>query len=268
MHLSMAFPYHEMLWKMSCMQSMKTLPVWEKWQKTWEVEQIWPWSQCTCLRTVCMCQSLFRLCICQSESLGRAPRHMMGLIDNIGDSDNSNSFQHHSDITNGRNIDLLGGDSDSESQWQGGDSDRQTFSPSESLDQPAPPPQGSPWQVHYHLQQIEYPISLDNRIMIIHRFPSGIWKPGDLNFVCPAPEIAWNLSQNMRKPGENKKLSRKTIKPGMLLKIYISILYWDKFFQDLYSCDFRMPLVSAFWCQNCLHYNLENDPFDLDKTWR
>ncbi len=32
----------------------------------------------------------------------------------IGDSDNSNSFGHHSYITNGRNIDLLGGDSDSE----------------------------------------------------------------------------------------------------------------------------------------------------------
>ncbi len=32
-----------------------------------------------------------------------------GSFDHTRDSDNSNSFQHHSDITNGRNIDLLGG---------------------------------------------------------------------------------------------------------------------------------------------------------------
>ncbi len=38
----------------------------------------------------------------------------MGLSDHTGDSDNSNSFWHHSEITNGRNIDLLGEDSDSE----------------------------------------------------------------------------------------------------------------------------------------------------------
>ncbi len=25
--------------------------------------------------------------------------------------------------------------------------------------------------------------------------------------------------------------------------------------------------AAAFLCQNCLHYNLENDHFDLDKTW-
>ncbi len=37
-----------------------------------------------------------------------------GPSDHIGDSDNSNSFQHHSDITNNRNIDILAGDSDSE----------------------------------------------------------------------------------------------------------------------------------------------------------
>ncbi len=39
-----------------------------------------------------------------------------GLSDRRGDSDNSNSsFRHHSDITNDRNIDLLRGDSESES---------------------------------------------------------------------------------------------------------------------------------------------------------
>ncbi len=43
-----------------------------------------------------------------------------------GDSDNSNSFQCHSDITNIGNIDLLGGASDSESQWQGGDSNSES----------------------------------------------------------------------------------------------------------------------------------------------
>ncbi len=49
--------------------------------------------------------------------------------DHIGYSDNSNSSQHYFDITNGRNIDLLG--------W---DSDRQTFSPSEFI--------GSAWESH------------------------------------------------------------------------------------------------------------------------
>ncbi len=53
-----------------------------------------------------------------------------------------------------------------------------------------------------------------------------------------------------------------------IVKIYkISILYWDNFFHVLYSCDFRICLVSAFWCQNCPHYNLENDLFDLHITW-
>ncbi len=51
------------------------------------------------------------LCTCQSESWGR---HIwQSLSDNRGDSDNSNSFQHHSDITNGKNINRLRGDSDS-----------------------------------------------------------------------------------------------------------------------------------------------------------
>ncbi len=53
------------------------------------------------------------------------------------------------------------------------------------------------------------------------------------------------------------------------VKIYkISILYWNNFSHVLYSSEFWTSLVSAFWCQNCPHYNLENDLFDLDKTWR
>ncbi len=38
-----------------------------------------------------------------------------GPSDHTGDSDRSNSLRCHSDITNGRNIDFLGGDYDSES---------------------------------------------------------------------------------------------------------------------------------------------------------
>ncbi len=38
-----------------------------------------------------------------------------GPSDYTGDSDNSKSFRHHSDMTNGRDIDLLGWNSDSES---------------------------------------------------------------------------------------------------------------------------------------------------------
>ncbi len=40
-------------------------------------------------------------------------------------------------------------------------------------------------------------------------FPAEPGKPGDLNFICPGPEIAWNLSQNVRKPGQNKTISKK-----------------------------------------------------------
>ncbi len=43
----------------------------------------------------------------------------------------------------------------------------------------------------------------------MQRFPVEPGKPGDLNFICPGPEIAWNLIQKVRKPGQNKKFSRK-----------------------------------------------------------
>ncbi len=47
---------------------------------------------------------------------GEGGRHMTGVCLTIiqGTLDNKNSFQLDSDITNGRNIDLLGGDSDIE----------------------------------------------------------------------------------------------------------------------------------------------------------
>ncbi len=41
------------------------------------------------------------------------------------------------------------------------------------------------------------------------RVPSGTWKPGDLTFICPGPEIAWNLIQKVTNPGQNKKFRRK-----------------------------------------------------------
>ncbi len=44
-----------------------------------------------------------------------------------------------------------------------------------------------------------------------YRVLSRIWKPGkpgDMNFICPGPEMAWNLSQKVRKPRQNKKFSR------------------------------------------------------------
>ncbi len=41
-----------------------------------------------------------------------SPTYDRGPSDHTWDSDNNNSFQHHSDITNGRNIELLVGDSD------------------------------------------------------------------------------------------------------------------------------------------------------------
>ncbi len=48
-----------------------------------------------------------------------------------GTLENSNFYRHHFDITNGRNIDLLDGDFDSESLWQGGDSDKNVSTSSE-----------------------------------------------------------------------------------------------------------------------------------------
>ncbi len=46
--------------------------------------------------------------------MGSHQAYDRSLSDHTGDSDNSNSFRHHSDVTNGRNINLLGGNSESE----------------------------------------------------------------------------------------------------------------------------------------------------------
>ncbi len=109
----------------------------------------------------------------------------------------------------------------------------------------------------------------DERCICIYRVPSGTWKPaksGDLNIICPGLEIAWNLSPKVRKPEQNKKTLAENLDKTWNVKIYnISILYRDNFFQVFYSCDFRTHLASAFWCKNCLQYNLENGFFDLDK---
>ncbi len=67
----------------------------------------------------------------------------------------------------------------------------------------------------------------------------GSWKPGkhgDLNFICPGSEIAWNLSKKVRKPGQNKKFCRKPVsKPGMLrytkFQYYIETIF-SKFWID------------------------------------
>ncbi len=50
-------------------------------------------------------------------------------------------------------------------------------------------------------------------------------KPGDLNFICPGPEIAWNLIQNVRKPGQNKKLSENLDETWNFKICKSSILY-------------------------------------------
>ncbi len=60
-----------------------------------------------------------------AEGCLRSPSRLRHLF---GDSDNISCLQHHSDITNGRNINLLGGGSDSAHLWQGGNSDMEKSS--------------------------------------------------------------------------------------------------------------------------------------------
>ncbi len=62
-------------------------------------------------------------------SLGCPHDYDRGMPDHTGYSGNNSFVRHHSDITNGRNIDLLGGDSDSNYSWHDEDSDQQTVSP-------------------------------------------------------------------------------------------------------------------------------------------
>ncbi len=43
-------------------------------------------------------------------------------------------------------------------------------------------------------------------VLYVTGFPG---KPGDMNFICPGPEITWNLPKQVGKPGPKRKLSRK-----------------------------------------------------------
>ncbi len=62
-------------------------------------------------------------------------------------------------------------------------------------------------------------------ILLLRGLPVVTGNTGYLNFICPGPEIALNLPKTIRKPGQNKKLQKTWIKPGML-KIYNnSMLY-------------------------------------------
>ncbi len=64
----------------------------------------------------------------------------------------------------------------------------------------------------------------------------------------------WNLAENLDKTWN--------------VKIYnISILYWDKIFQDFYCCDFRTLLASAFFVQKFSQYNLENSGNSISIWW-
>ncbi len=80
------------------------------------------------------------------------------------------------------------------------------------------------------------------------------------NLICPGPEIAWNLSQKVRKPGQNKKFCRK---PGMLR--YTKFQYY---IETIFS-RFCTPVnLECLWClpfgANIVHTkNLEF--YDLNK---
>ncbi len=79
--------------------------------------------------------------------------------------------------------------------------------------------------------------------IIAFRIPSGTWKPGkagDFNFICPGQEMAWNLSQKVRKPGQNKKFSRK---PGMLR--YKKFQYY---IETIFSMFCSRANLEHLWC--------------------
>ncbi len=86
----------------------------------------------------------------------------------------------------------------------------------------------------------------------IFRVPSRTWKHGDLHFLSPGPEIALEFVPKCEKTWTKHEIVQKTwTKPGMLnLLVHFNIILQQFFFQDLCSCDFRMPLISAFWCHN------------------
>ncbi len=59
------------------------------------------------------------------------------------------------------------------------------------------------WELFHKFDSVTNPVGHTG-------FPAEPGKPGDLNFIFPGPEMACNLSQNVRKPGQNKKFSRKS----------------------------------------------------------
>ncbi len=93
------------------------------------------------------------------------------------------------------------------------------------------------------------------------------WKAWRFEFYLSSSRNTWNLSQKVWNLDKTTNLAENLDKIWNVNRYKISILYWDNFFHVLYSCKFRIPLVSAFWCQNWSHYNLENDLLDLNKTW-
>ncbi len=65
-------------------------------------------------------------------------------------------------------------------------------------------------------------------------------KPGDLNFIYPDPEMDWNLSQKVRKLGQNKAFS---IKPGMLR--YTKFQYH---IETMFSIFCTCANLEQLWC--------------------
>ncbi len=43
-------------------------------------------------------------------------------------------------------------------------------------------------------------------LLLTTGFPAEPGNPGDLNFIYPSPEIAWNFSQKMKKRGQNTNI--------------------------------------------------------------
>ncbi len=65
-------------------------------------------------------------------------------------------------------------------------------------------------------------------------------KPGALNSICPVLEITWNLSQKVRKPGQNKKFIKK---PGMLR--YTTFQYY---IETMFSKFCTPVILEHLWC--------------------
>ncbi len=85
----------------------------------------------------------------------------------------------------------------------------------------------------------------------MNRVPSGTWKTWRFEFYLSRSRNSLEFVWKVRKPRQNKKFCKKNMNKTWNVKIYnISILYLGNLFQVLYSCNFRMSLVSAFWCQN------------------